>query len=112
MIKLSKLFPDKVFLVENFGRESYFSAMTNCTMMIGNTSSGIIESASFKKYVINVGDRQKGRLKNNNVFDVSFSKKEIIKKYNSVKKLNKYSGENIFFKKNTAEKIIQTIINS
>jgi len=110
LIKLSKLLPEKIFTVENFGRENYFSAMNNCTMMIGNTSSGILESASFNKYVINVGDRQKGRLKNKNVFDVSFSKDEIVKKYNSIIKLNKYSGENIFFKKNTAEKIIQTII--
>jgi GDP/UDP-N,N'-diacetylbacillosamine 2-epimerase (hydrolysing) len=77
--------------------------------MIGNTSSGIIESTSFKKYVINVGDRQKGRLKNKNVFDVPFAKEEIIKKYKSVKKLAEYSGKDIFFKKNTAEKIVETI---
>ena len=109
MIKLAGLLPDKISLVENFGRENYFSAMYHCSMMIGNTSSGILESASFKKYVINVGDRQKGRLKNKNVFDVSFSKKEILKKYRSVKKLGEFSGKNIFFKKNTAEKILETL---
>tara|TARA_B100001250_G_scaffold147843_1_gene126634 strand:- start:21929 stop:23035 length:1107 start_codon:yes stop_codon:yes gene_type:complete len=111
MIKLSKLYPSKISIVENFGRENYFSAMQNASMMIGNTSSGILESASFKKYVINVGDRQKGRLKNKNVFDVPFSKEKIVKKYKSVKKLPEYSGKNIFFKKNTAEKIIETIKN-
>ncbi len=109
MIKLSKMFPDKISIVENFGRENYFSAMHHASMMIGNTSSGIIESASFKKYVINVGDRQKGRLKNKNVFDVPFSKEKIIKKYKFVKKLSEYSGKNIFFKKNTAKNIIETI---
>jgi len=112
IIKLSKLFPDKIFVVENFGRENYFSAMNNCIMMIGNTSSGILESASFKKYVINVGDRQKGRLKNKNIFDVPFSKNEIVKKYHFVKELDQYSGGNIFFKKNTAEKIMKTITRS
>lgn len=109
MIKLSKLYSNKISIVENFGRENYFAAMKNASMMIGNTSSGILESASFKKYVINVGDRQKGRLKNKNVFDVPFSKDKIVQKYNSIKKLAEYSGKNIFFKKNTAEKIIDTI---
>jgi|TARA_Y100000389_G_scaffold102965_1_gene99816 GDP/UDP-N,N'-diacetylbacillosamine 2-epimerase (hydrolysing) len=109
MIKLSKLYPKKISIVENFGRENYFSAMKHASMMIGNTSSGILESASFKKYVINVGDRQKGRLKNKNVFDIPFSEDNIIQKYNSIKKLTEYSGKNIFFKKNTAEKIIETI---
>lgn len=109
MIKLSELYPKKISIVENFGRENYFSAMKHASMMIGNTSSGILESASFKKYVINVGDRQKGRLKNKNVFDVPFSEDNIIQKYNSIKKLAEYSGKNIFFKKNTAEKIIETI---
>tara|TARA_Y100000768_G_scaffold357718_1_gene312994 strand:+ start:106 stop:1242 length:1137 start_codon:yes stop_codon:yes gene_type:complete len=111
MIKLAGDLPEKIFLVEDFGRENYFSAIHNCSMMIGNTSSGIIEAASFKKYVINVGDRQKGRLKNDNVFDVSFSKNEIIKKYNYVKKLGEFSGKNIFYKKNTSQKILKTIKN-
>jgi len=111
MIKLSKLYSNRISIVENFGRENYFAAMKNASMMIGNTSSGILESASFKKYVINVGDRQKGRLKNKNVFDVPFSKDKIVQKYNSIKKLAEYSGKNIFFKKNTAEKIIDTIKN-
>jgi len=40
-----------------------------------------------------------------------FSEDNIIQKYNSIKKLAEYSGKNIFFKKNTAEKIIETIKN-
>ena len=111
MIKLSKLYPNKISIVENFGRENYFSAMHHASMMIGNTSSGILESASFKKYVINVGDRQKGRLKNKNVFDVPFSKDNIVQEYNSIKKLAEYPGKNIFLKKDTAEKILETIKN-
>ena len=111
IIKLSKLLPNKVFVVENFGRENYFSAIQNSKMMIGNTSSGILESAPFKKYVINVGDRQKGRLKNKNVFDVPFSKDKIVKTFNTVRKLPEFSGEDIFLKKDTASKIIKIIKN-
>tara|TARA_B100001250_G_scaffold93253_1_gene77715 strand:+ start:5453 stop:6583 length:1131 start_codon:yes stop_codon:yes gene_type:complete len=109
MKKLAISFPKKVFLVENFGRENYFAAMKNSLMMIGNTSSGILEAASFKKYVINVGDRQKGRLKNKNIFDVPFSKEEILKKYKQIIELGDFSGKNIFFQNNTAIKIINSI---
>ena len=109
MKKLSILFPKKVFLVENFGRENYFAAMKNSSMMIGNTSSGILEAASFKKYVINVGDRQKGRLKDKNIFDVPFSREEILKKYKQIIELGDFSGKNIFFQNNTAMKIIKSI---
>ena len=38
--------------------------------MVGNSSSGIIEAASFKLPVVNIGDRQKGRLRAANVIDV------------------------------------------
>ena len=112
MIKLAKLYPDKISIVDNFGRKNYFSAISNSLMLIGNTSSGILEAASFGKYVINVGNRQKGRMKSNNVFDVPFGKKMILQKYNSVKKLDKYRGKNIFFKKNTTKKIIEVITNT
>lgn len=111
MIKLSKIYPDKISIIENFGRENYFAAISNSLMLIGNTSSGILEAASFRKYVINVGKRQKGRMKNDNVFDVPFAKKKIIEKYNSIKKLKEYDGENIFSQKNTAKKIIKVITN-
>lgn len=40
----------------------YLSAMKYCEMVIGNSSSGIMETPSFKKPTINIGDRQKGRI--------------------------------------------------
>ena len=53
-------------------------------MILGNTSSGILEAASFGKFVINVGKRQEGRLRSANVFDVNFIIDEII---NCLKKI-------------------------
>jgi UDP-N-acetylglucosamine 2-epimerase len=43
--------------------------MKHVDFLIGNTSSGIIEAASFHKPVVNIGDRQKGRLQSGNVID-------------------------------------------
>ena len=73
----------KMFLIENFGTQSYFTAMKYVTFLLGNTSSGIIEAASFGKYVFNVGDRQKGREAGDNVIHVPFEKEIIVKKIRS-----------------------------
>jgi len=67
--KLSGEHAGRITLVGHFGTQGYFSAMQHARMMIGNSSSGIIEAASFGLPVINVGDRQKGRERSPNVID-------------------------------------------
>jgi GDP/UDP-N,N'-diacetylbacillosamine 2-epimerase (hydrolysing) len=52
-------------------RPLFCSAMKHCAVMVGNSSAGIIEAASFGTPVVNVGDRQKCRERNRNVQDVS-----------------------------------------
>ncbi len=59
----------KYKVVKNLGQLKYLSAIKHVDLLIGNTSSGIIEAASFTKPVVNIGDRQKGRLRNKNVLD-------------------------------------------
>ena len=46
--------------------------------MVGNSSSGIIESASFEIPVINIGNRQRGRVHSFNVINVKYNEEEII----------------------------------
>jgi UDP-hydrolysing UDP-N-acetyl-D-glucosamine 2-epimerase len=53
--------------VRNLGRRAYCSLMEHVTLMAGNSSSGIVEAASFELPVVNVGNRQKGRLCGKNV---------------------------------------------
>jgi UDP-hydrolysing UDP-N-acetyl-D-glucosamine 2-epimerase len=60
---------NRVF-VANLGQQDYFSAMYYAGAMVGNSSSGIIEAPSFKLPVVNIGDRQRGRLRARNVVDV------------------------------------------
>lgn len=57
------------FLVANLGTRDYFSAMSWSLAMVGNSSSGIIEAASFKLPVVNIGNRQAGRTRAANVID-------------------------------------------
>lgn len=61
----------------SLGTQVYFSLMNNVTAMVGNSSSGIIEAASFHLPVVNIGDRQRGRLHGNNVIDVGNGRDEI-----------------------------------
>ncbi len=63
---------------ESFGTIGYLSCMKYCSMMLGNTSSGFVEAAFFPKYVINLGDRQRGRILTPNIYSCAIQKDEII----------------------------------
>jgi GDP/UDP-N,N'-diacetylbacillosamine 2-epimerase (hydrolysing) len=107
--QLKKEFSDKVVIIENFGRENYFSAIYYARILIGNTSSGIIEAASFGKYVVNVGDRQKGRLQSNNVINSPFKKQEIIDAVELALGFECYEDINIYYRHHSANLIIKHI---
>lgn len=55
----------------------FLSLMNHCSVMVGNSSSGIIESSSFKVPVVNIGIRQEGRERAGNVVDVGHDRQEI-----------------------------------
>jgi GDP/UDP-N,N'-diacetylbacillosamine 2-epimerase (hydrolysing) len=57
-------------VVTHFDRDRYLSWLGTADVMVGNSSSGIIEAASFGLPVVNVGDRQNGRERNANTVDV------------------------------------------
>ena len=65
-------------LVENFGAHGYFSMMARAAAMVGNSSSGIIEAASFKLPVVNIGTRQRGRVRGKNVIDTGGARAEVL----------------------------------
>ena len=64
-------------LFDSLGQLKYLSCIKHVDMVVGNSSSGLIEVPSFKKPTINIGDRQKGRLKANSVIDCDPVKKSI-----------------------------------
>lgn len=68
---------NNAYIFYSLGQKRYLSLLKYANVMIGNSSSGIIESSIFKLPVVNIGDRQKGRLRNNNIIDVGYSKEEI-----------------------------------
>ena len=108
--QLQEEYPTNLKLVSALGKLNYFKAMEKCDFILGNTSSGIIEAASFGKYVVNVGNRQKGRLRNENVKDVQFESEEIQVAINSIAKRGGFNGVNKYKRLNTSDEIIKIII--
>ena len=66
----------------SMGQLHFLSCLKYVDGMIGNSSSGILEMPSFKKGTIDIGDRQRGRLKAKSIISVKLSRKEIIKGIN------------------------------
>ena len=62
-------FPDRCMAVASLGLIRYLSAMKLCAAVVGNSSSGILEAPSFHVPTVNIGDRQKGRVRAQSVLD-------------------------------------------
>jgi GDP/UDP-N,N'-diacetylbacillosamine 2-epimerase (hydrolysing) len=69
---------NKSIAITSMGQHNFLSALQYMDFIIGNSSSGLLEAPSFKIATINIGDRQKGRIKAKSVID-SFPNKKSIK---------------------------------
>ncbi len=96
---------NRIICIENLGSQYYFTAMKYCSFLMGNTSSGIIEAASFHKWVINLGDRQNGRQQSKNIMNIPFEKELILQMVSNIEKNPEYLGSNIYYKENVADNI-------
>ncbi len=78
---------DRAIAVTSLGMTRYLSALKYCEMVIGNSSSGIVEAPSFKIPTVNIGDRQLGRTRAASVIDCGNSVKDIVAAINRAKAL-------------------------
>lgn len=95
--KLQEIDKSKIKLVSALGRLNYFTTMSRCEFLLGNSSSALIESASFKKWALNIGSRQDGRIRNKNVIDAAFDHANILEGIRKINNLGLYNDGNIFF---------------
>ena len=98
----------------SLGIDKYSNLIKNSKFIIGNSSSGVHEVPSFKIGTLNLGNRQKGRIKIKSVVNSDFKEKNIIK---GIKKIlsKKFKTQiknikNPYYKKNTSNKIIQKLL--
>ena len=81
MIKVIKKYGKYPFIksFKSIPYADYLGLMGVASVMVGNSSSGIIDAPSFHLPVVNIGTRQKGRERSTNVIDVRHNKGEIVK---------------------------------
>ena len=63
----------------SLGQRAYLSLMREADVVVGNSSSGITEAPALRKATVNVGDRQKGRLKASSVIDAAERREDIVR---------------------------------
>jgi GDP/UDP-N,N'-diacetylbacillosamine 2-epimerase (hydrolysing) len=100
---------NRIKLVENFGTLGYLSCMKYCKMLLGNTSSGFFEASFFPRWVINLGNRQQGRIITPNIINCAFKTEVIIHAVNTVIQAGEPAPIDIYGNGTAAEKIINIL---
>lgn len=95
-------------LFDSLGQLKYLSAVKHASVVIGNSSSGLIEVPYLNTPTVNIGNRQKGRACPSSVFHVSLEKQDIKK---GIDEALKFNGpyEQIFGDGHATEKIINVL---
>ncbi len=115
-ISLIRQYEKKPYLhaIKNMPHEEYLSLLKSIDVMMGNSSSGIIEAPSFSIPVVNIGTRQQGRERSDNILDVKAKKESILEAINIalfdegfVKKVQ--HTKNKFGQGNAAQQIINVL---
>lgn len=96
-------------IVTHFPRELFVSWMAAADFMIGNSSAGIIEAASFGTPVINIGSRQNLRERNANVIDVAVDPLAIGKAVEQALEQRQYDCRNIYGDGRSVDRIVRLI---
>lgn len=100
--------PDNVLIVPSLGQLRYLSFMKQVELVIGNSSSGIVETPILNIPTINIGNRQKGRYQCENIYQTDTS---FISIRNAIKRLKKkdISDWNYWGTGNTSKKIVEIL---
>jgi UDP-hydrolysing UDP-N-acetyl-D-glucosamine 2-epimerase len=98
----------------SLGSLNYLSLLKYSSIMVGNSSSGLLESPSFKLPVVNIGDRQDGRTRSINIIDIKECRKDNIeaaieKALGEEFEIGLKGMENIYGAGNASEKIVEKL---
>ena len=97
----------------SLGQSAYFSCVQFVDGVVGNSSSGLLELPTFKKGTVNIGDRQKGRLKAKSVIDCLPDRRDILvaikKLYSPEFRASLSEVQNPYGEGGASEKILEVI---
>ena len=96
-------------IVDHLAREEYLSWLASVDVMIGNSSSGIIEAATLGCPVVNVGSRQSGRERSENVVDVQISRAKIVQAIEKELSLGRRKFRNVYGDGQAGERIVKLL---
>jgi UDP-hydrolysing UDP-N-acetyl-D-glucosamine 2-epimerase len=102
---------ERFYMIRHMPLEGFVHALAHSCCMIGNSSSGIREAASFGVPVINIGDRQNGRERNDNVVDVECNYDELVQKIRHMME-RRYDGENVYYREGCSRRIVEQIVQA
>ncbi|WP_411991694.1 UDP-N-acetylglucosamine 2-epimerase [Agarivorans sp. DSG3-1] len=105
----------RVLLIQSLGQLRYLSALKYCDLVIGNSSSGLIEVPTFKVPTINIGKRQKGRLAGDTVISCEGDENSILSAIDQALshsfKEKCLMSSNPYGQGDSSDKILSTILN-
>lgn len=100
---------DNVYFVKHIEDIKFLSLLNQSKCLIGNSSVGIRECSYLGVPVVNIGDRQKNRLRANNVLDTTHNLESIMSSIEKQYQRKKYKSSNIYGNGNSGEKISEII---
>lgn len=95
--------------VHSLGMKRYLSAVKYASFVLGNSSSGIIEAPALGTLVVNIGDRQKGRIHGADVIDCKPEKTDIASAMNKAMAMEIPEASKTYGNGNTSAKIVEII---
>ncbi len=99
--------------VESLGSRAYWSVMRLAAAMVGNSSSGIVEAPSLGLPVVNVGPRQRGRIRTPNIIDCEEASEDVLtaitRALSDDFRLTASAAVNPFGDGHAAERIVDTL---
>ena len=99
-------------LFSSLGSKVYLSFVKYVDLVIGNSSSGIIEAPALRTQTLNIGNRQEGREFSKSIINCDCESKKIVSMLNSILyKKKKITFQNIYYQKNSSKRIFYEIKN-
>ena len=102
----------RIRIHRDLGRGVFLSLLRDCAVLIGNSSSGIIEAASFGTPVIDIGPRQSGRERSGNVINVPYDERKLLAAISRIwakGRPRRFKSDNVYSGKNAGETIAKTL---
>jgi UDP-hydrolysing UDP-N-acetyl-D-glucosamine 2-epimerase len=106
MLKNFTLEHPNVVLHDSLGTDRYVNALAHSDAVVGNSSSGLYEAPSMKRPTVNVGDRQKGRMRASSVIDCPGDPDAILQALQQALTLDCHNVKNPFGDGHASERIV------